>query len=76
MAMKRTQQDEAVPVAEPAPKAALAKVSRTKSRGREYTQVWLSREVGDRLEKGGPYTADLRKDGVLILRPATADGAS
>lgn len=51
-------------------KARPARVGRITSRGKEYTTVWLPREIGERMEKGARYTPELGEDGVLVLRPA------
>ncbi len=57
------------------PKAGLAKVGRITSRGKQYTTVWLPREVGERLEKGARYAPELGDDGVIVLRPAGPEEA-
>jgi hypothetical protein len=56
-------------------RAKLAKIGRINSRGKQYTNVWLPREVGERLEKGARYAAELGGDGVLVLRPAQPEDA-
>jgi hypothetical protein len=74
MATAKAQEDETPetsPERQPAePRTKLAKIGRVTSRGKEYTTVWLPREVGEQLEKGARYAAELGGDGVLVLRPA------
>jgi hypothetical protein len=57
----------------PKPKAERqAKVSKLTSRGSEYTQLWVSRDVGEKLVKGRVYEVEVGKFGVLTLTPRNA----
>jgi hypothetical protein len=49
-----------------------AKVSKLTSRGQEYTQLWVSRDVGEKLVKGRRYDVEVEKFGVLRLVPRKA----
>jgi hypothetical protein len=64
--------DEAKPEGKKPKAERQAKVSKLTSRGSEYTQLWLSRDVGDKLAKGKVYHVEVGKFGVLTLTPQKA----
>lgn len=53
--------------------ARLAKVSQIQSHGKSYTQIWMPREVGEKLTKGTTYDVSVRDDGSLVLELAQKD---
>jgi hypothetical protein len=54
-------------------KATVAKVSKIVSRGRDYTQLWIPREVGEQLAKGATYEVARMADGKLVFTPTVAE---
>jgi hypothetical protein len=52
-----------------------ARMTKLKSRGSEYTQLWLSRGVGEKLVKGRLYNVEVQAGGKLLLTPRKNGGS-